>query len=150
MRKYDFRYRALLRLRVSRRERCRTILAGLLSDDQVLSARQKSVDTQRLLQLDELRSLAATGTVDVDRTISRRYYAARLTGELQTLERTRLLVAKQLEQCRQALSFADREVRVLERLDEKQRAEFLYEQNRREIRELDETWMAAHIEEFSQ
>jgi flagellar protein FliJ len=147
--KYEFRYRALLKLRLARRDRCRQILAGLLSDDHVLAARRDSVEKQRVGQLDELRALASTGTVDVDRTISRRYYAARLAGEIQTLERTRALVAKQLEQCRQALSFADREVKVLEKLEERQRSEFMYEQNRREIRELDETWVAAHIEELS-
>ena len=149
MRKFVFRFQALLRLRINRRDRCRQLLAGLLSDDCVLATRQSAVEKQRLLQLEELRALAATGTVDVDRTISRRYYAARLTSEIQTLQRTRGLVARQLEQCRQALSFADREVKILEKLKEKQQTEFVYEENRREIRELDETWVAANFEELS-
>jgi flagellar export protein FliJ len=150
VREFAFRYHALLKLRESRRDRCRQLLAGLLSDDRTLATRQTSVEKQRQLQLDELRDLAATGTVDVDRTIARRYYAARLTGEIQTLTRARALVARQLEQCRQALSKSDREVKVLEKLKEKQHAEFAYEENRREIRELGETWVAAHIEELSQ
>jgi flagellar export protein FliJ len=112
--------------------------------------RQALVQRQRLDLLDELRKLAATGTVDVDRTISRRYYAARLAGEIHALNRTRSLVARQLEHCRLTLAHAEREVQVLEKLEDKHRAAFEYEQNRREARELDETWVAAHIGELSQ
>jgi len=63
------------------------------------------------------------------------------------IDRDREIVGEQMGQCRQALIQADREVKVLEKLRDKQHATFLYEQNRNEGRELEELWMATHLTE---
>lgn len=149
MNAFAFRLEALLKYRVARRDRCRQLLAQLLADDRSLVEQQRAIAQERRFQLDELRRLGNSGSLDVDRSINRRYYAARLVAEVNAVDRSRALLARQLVMCRQTLARAEQEVKVLTKLKEKRRAEFLYEEDRRAARELDEIWMAAHNEELS-
>ena len=149
MKRFQFRLESLLKYRAARRDHCRQLLAQLLADDRALVDQKRTIGLQRDAQLAELRDIGRAGQINVDGAISRRYFAARLNAHSQAIEHQRTLLAGQLELCRRALSKADQDVRVLEKLKEKRQAEHQYEQERRSSRELDETWMAAHLEEFT-
>ena len=77
----------------------------------------------------------------------RRFHSGQLLGQLRLVEERRNLVAQQLQMCREALMKADAEVKVLERLEEKQRAAFLEDLERRAQREREEAWSSRWIQE---
>lgn len=144
---FVFKFAALLRIRRHRRDQCRQLLAEVLSDIRALEVQRAELEQRRTGQLDELRSLGRPGPVDVDRAAARRYFAGQLVGELAGLARRQELVEQQLELCRQTLVKADQDVKVLEKLEEKQRAAFQFESERRGARELEEAWQAARLTE---
>jgi hypothetical protein len=65
------------------------------------------------------------------------------------VDERRQLVAKQLLLCRQALSKADADVKVLERLEEKQRAAFIYRAEQRAQHEREDAWTSRWLLEKS-
>ena len=141
MKKFNFRFDKLLEYRRSRRDLCRQLLAQLLADQSRLVTRRKSLERQRFDLLDELRGIGRHGAVDVDRSASRRYYAGQLVGEIRLAERNLELLGGQLQLCRGALTEADRDVKVLEKLQERRLAEYRYESERRSAREMEEAWL---------
>jgi len=149
LKKFKFKFQSLLNFRRHRRDLCRLYLAQVLAKDRKLIGQRHSLKRERLEQLHELREIGRAGNMDIDRSASRRYFAGQLTGEMHLVDRNRELVAQQLKLCQQALSKADQDVKVLEKLEEKQRAEFLYHRERRDGHELDEIWMAGHLREFT-
>ena len=125
------------------------LLAGLFADDRALGEQRTELEDEHREQLSEIRALANVDTVDIDRAASRRYYAGRLVAEMGLLEQRSQTLQEQIALCRRVLSEADRDVKTLEKLEEKQQAEFEYEQNRRAARELDDCWLSAHAMEYS-
>lgn len=148
MKKFYFKFQSLLNYRKHRRELCRIYLGHVLANDRELIAQRHSFEQDRMNQLQELRGLGERGAFDIDSSSSRRYYAGQLVGFMQLVDRNRELVADQMALCRKALSKADQEVKVLEKLEEKQKSEFLYQEERRNAHELEDIWMAGHIEEY--
>lgn len=142
MRTFVFRFAALLRYRRNRRDLTRQLLAQTLAAQRELVGRRAELEAVQHELQDELRAGGQQGPLDIDRLAARRYYAGRLAGELLGLERNEELVTHQLSLCRQALLEADRDVKVLEKLEERQQADFRYEQERREGRELEEAWQS--------
>ncbi len=147
MKQFQFKFQALLNFRKYRRNLCRLYMAEVLANDRDLVSQRRSLERDRSNQLDELRDLSREGDVNVDRSASRRYFAGQLTGEMHLVNRNRSLIAQQLVLCRQALSKADQDVKVLEKLEEKQREEFRYYEERREAHELEEAWISGHLRE---
>ena len=143
-----FPLESLLRYRKNRRDLCRQLLAQILTNLQQLKQDRQSLQRRRVDQIDELRQLGAGGDVDIDRSAARRYYAGHMLGEIQLVDRNREVVAEQLARCRETLIRSDQEVKAIEKLREKQLADFLYDQQRREHRELDEAWLATHLTEI--
>lgn len=151
MGQFRFQFDALLRLRRHKRDLCRQLLAQVFASDQELLNRRARVEADRNEVLDQLRGLGGAGqTVDIDRAAARRFHSGQLLVELRLIDRNRDLVAQQIRLCREALIKADQDVRVLEKLQEKQRAEFLYQQERRAARELEEAWLSSRIAERRQ
>lgn len=144
---FHFKLQSLLNIRRNRRDQCRQVLAQILARDEQLVARKTQYEQQRLNQLAELRRLNSTEDFNVDASASRRYFASQLTGWMGQIDQQRIMVAEQLELCRRALVQADQEVKTLENLEEKQRAEYLYGQERRAQQELEDGWSATHREE---
>lgn len=149
MRKFVFRFQALLRYREHQRDLCRQLLAGVLADESNLISQGNRLETTRQQQFDELRQLGQPGEVDVDKSASRRYYAGQLLGDMRQLQRQRDVVSQQLQLCRQALVKADQQVKVLEKLEERQRAEFRYFQERQAAKQLEDEWLAVRAKDFS-
>ena len=97
--------------------------------------------------LDELKQLGGKGDVAIDRAAARRFHAGQLIMEIRLTEQKRNIVQQQYELSRQALAKADQEVKAMEKLREKRWAEFRYEEERIERRELEEVWIARRIAE---
>lgn len=147
MKSFIFKLESLLRYRRHRRDLCRQLLADIFADDRRLQENRAALERQRTGQLGEIRALHEPGRIDIDRSAARRYFAGHVQNDILFIDRDREIVGEQMGQYRQALIQADREVKVLEKLRDKQHATFLYEQNRNEGRELEELWMATHLTE---
>lgn len=148
MPRFTFQFEALLRLRRHKRDLCRQILAHVVATDQQLAMQRADVERARAVLLGELRDLGRPGElVDIDRAAARRLHAGQLLAEVRLLDRDRELVAQQIALCRQGLVQADRDVKVLEKLEEKRRAEHQYEQERRIAHELQDAWLGARAVE---
>ena len=144
---FVFSLQALLNYRKSRRDLCRQLFAQILADDERLASDRRRLTAIRNRQFEEIRSLSKRGRVSVEGTAMRRFHSGQLLGQLRLVDERRNLVAQQLQMCREALVKADAEVKVLERLEEKQRAAFLEDLERRAQREREEAWSSRWIQE---
>ena len=147
MKNFVFKFESLLKYRRHRRDLCRQLLADIFADDRRLLDNRATLEQQRAGQLGEIRELHEPGRIDIDRTAARRYFAGHVQNDMLFIDRDRAIIGEQLSRCQQALIKADREVKVLEKLRDKQHAAFRYGQNRDEGRELAEMWMATHVTE---
>jgi flagellar export protein FliJ len=150
MKKFRFRLDPLLMLRRKERDRCRQSLSEAMQQDADLVAQRVQTEFDRQRQIDELRVLGSREReLDVDASAARRHYAVQLAGNLGEIEARRTALVREIELRRQALVRADQAVQALEKLAERQQADFLYLQERLEARELEETWQAIHAGERS-
>jgi flagellar export protein FliJ len=148
VKKFSFQFETLLSLRKNQRDVCRQRLADVLGRDDELAARRRAVEAERRTQIDELRTLSTGGNeMDIDASTARRDFAVQLTANLDEIDARRAELAGEICLCRQNLVRADQAVRTLEKLAEKQQAEFLYQQERIAARALEETWQAIHAGE---
>lgn len=147
---FVFRLGALLNYRKSRRDLCRQLLVQILADENRLLSDHRSLTSIRNRQFEEIRSLSHRGRVSVEGTAMRRLHSGQLLGQLRLVDEKRKLVAQQLKLCRDALAKADADVKVLERLEDRQRTEFLERLERRAQREREEAWTAGWIRENAQ
>lgn len=145
MRRFVFKFDSLLRLRCNRRDLCRQLLAKLLDDQRALDIQRDEFEQERHAQLDQLKVLGQQGHMDIDRSAARRYYAGQLLSDIAFVRRNRDLLDGQLDLCRETLTRAEGEVKVLENLKEKQRTAFLYEQERQAAKELEQAWQATQL-----
>jgi flagellar protein FliJ len=146
---FVFSLAALLQYRKNRREHCQRLLAQVLADEVGLLSERERLLANRERQFEEIRRLSRRGRVTVDGAATRRYHSLQLLGDVRRIDEKRKLVAQQLQLCRQALTKADAEVKVLERLEEKQRAAFLYEAERRAQHEREDAWNSRWLLEKS-
>ncbi len=138
MAKFTFRLSALLRLRESRRDECRAALAEAFRIDDALGKQLGSLDRE----LDALREFcrrnASPGAVDIERLVQAQRYELVARAQQRQLVQQRQTVAAEIERRRQALVEADREVRVLEKLRQRQAEQHRRDEDLREVKRLDE------------
>lgn len=149
MSNFTFEYEPLLRYRHHRRDLVRQLLARLLADHTAHVEQRRQLESSRLQQLREIDELTRQGSVDVTAAAGRRFHGGVLLGEMQTVDRQREAVEQQLQLCRRALAEADRDVRILENLRERRRAEHEYEWSRRAQNELEDAWTAGRSSEVT-
>ncbi|MBI3864717.1 MAG: flagellar FliJ family protein [Planctomycetia bacterium] len=143
MKKFRFQLEPLLKLRRNQRDLCRQALARVLYHDNRLVEARRETEADRLSQIDELRSLEEGGQgVNIDASVSRRSYAGQLSGDLGEIDARRAALAKQIDVCRLSLVRADQAVQALEKLAERQHADFIFNEERKEALELEQTWLA--------
>lgn len=138
MAKFKFRMATLLRLRESTRDQRRGELAEAYRVDELLQGRIRQLADEAARHRERCRQLARPGTVNVDHLLESQRYELSLKAARASLERQRETVLAEIERRRQALVEADREVRTLERLRERQLDAFRAEEDRREMKRLDE------------
>ena len=139
MAKFRFRLATLLRLREAARDDRRAQLAEAYRADEII-ARQEQGLAAELIELEEqTRQAAAPGHLDVDRLLEVRRYDLIVRSQQQHVRQQRQAVQAEIERRREALVDADRRVRVLEKLRQKQSERHRQEETRQEIKQLDET-----------
>ncbi|MBN1587980.1 MAG: flagellar export protein FliJ [Pirellulales bacterium] len=133
-----FRLAALLLVRKTRRDMCRTQLVQSCHTDEIIGQRQEELDRQRSGLLDQCREAAAPGAVRLDRLIEYRHYDQHLTAQQDELAKQRQDATLTINWHRKELLAANREVRILEKLEAKQQDAYRERGERRETRMLDE------------
>jgi flagellar protein FliJ len=138
MAKFKFRLTTLLKLREATRDERRAELAEAYRADDILVERLRQIHDELKGIGEACRKAIGPGAVNVDLLIeSQRYEVLLRSYEKQTLQQRELL-AQEIERRREALLVANREVRVLEKLREHQLEQHREEENRRDIKRLDE------------
>ncbi len=138
MAKFRYRLAALLRLRQALRDQRREALAEAYRVDELLGSQLACLAEELASLGEQCRRAAGPGTVNVDRLLEAQRYELALKARQCRLQEQRRQVAEEIERRREALAEADRGVRVLEKLRQRQAARHQYEENRREVKLLDE------------
>jgi flagellar protein FliJ len=135
---YKFRLETLQKVREATRDEHRASLAESFRAEQILAESRAEVaaeaESLRALQ----RSASAGPYLDVNRLLEAQRYELLLKARREELAKQAILVAAETERRRQVLVESDREVRVLDKLDERKRREFKLKQQRLETKQLDE------------
>jgi len=139
MAKFKFRLATFLRLREATRDERRAELAEAYRVDEVLHQRLENVGWELDCLKSQSRRATGPGAVDVDRLVEAQRYELTLRAQQSQLVKQREALAAEIERRRLALVEANREVRVLEKLREKEALRHQQEENRQEIKQLDET-----------
>jgi flagellar export protein FliJ len=138
MSRYKFRLETVEKVRRARRDQSRAALADAFRAEQSLNENRAAIAAEQA-QLRELqRAASEEHYLNVNRIIEAQQYDLVLRAQQQELARKESLLAVETERRRLALVEAEREVRVLELLDEHHRRAFLRQQERLETKLLDE------------
>ncbi|MFZ5832850.1 MAG: flagellar export protein FliJ [Planctomycetota bacterium] len=138
MPRFQFQLSTLLKLREAARDQRRTELAEAYHVDELLQSRQRQLQDDMNSLRDNCRLAARPGTVRVDPLIESQRYELMLKAQEHQLGQQREAVAAEIERRREALVEANREVRILEKLRERQSERHAHAEARREARLLDE------------
>jgi flagellar export protein FliJ len=138
MPRFHFRLQTLLSLREAARDDRQARLAGNLAVERELAERQATIERALNTLRERTRSSTGPGPIDVERLRLDNRYERTLRSDLAELTSRRRALADEIEACRQELAAADREVRVLEKLRERQHERFRHEEQVRETGQLDE------------
>lgn len=138
MTEFRFRLASLMRLRESERDERREALAQAYRADQMLQQQQEAVQVELQENQRQVQQCAAPGPILVERLLGRHRYELVLQAQLRQLARQRQTIAAEIERRRQALVEADRELKILEKLRDRHYQEFVFQQQKLEMRELDE------------
>lgn len=135
---FRFRLTPVLHLRENARDERRAALADALRAELVLAEQMAEKHGEIATLGAALAKERGVGEINVERMIQGQRYQALLRAELAMLEEQARKVAAEVERRRELLVAADRDVRVLEQLREKQRARFMYEEAQQETKFLDD------------
>lgn len=138
MAKYRFRLETMHKLRAARRDQQRVALAEAFRAEAVLAERGAELAEEQRALLALQRAAAAERHLDVNRMLEAQRYELVLRAQEQELGRQVALLDEEIDRRRLALVEADRAVRVLELLDDRQRCEHRRRAQRLEFKELDE------------
>ena len=144
MPKYRFQLATLQKVREAKRDRDRAALAEAFRAEQLLSEQRMTLAAEQVELREMRRSASAEQYLDVNRLIEAQRYELVLNARESDLTRQQSAVAVETERRRQVLVEAERDVRALELLDERQRREFERHQQRIEAKRLDEAAIQRH------
>jgi len=136
--KYKFRLATLQRLREARRDEHRAALAEAFRAEHLLAESRAEIAAETEAVRELRRAATAEHYLDVNLVLEAQRYELLLKAQGQDLAKQSILLAAETERRRQTLVESDREVRALELLDERKQQEFNLEQQRQEIKVLDE------------
>jgi flagellar FliJ protein len=134
--KFQFRFAPILQLRRQFRDDAGIAMGQAVAAIARIDERSREVEAERQV----LRSTAhpRTGQISVDALLASGRYDMQLLAELQSLAQTKRELLQELDRRKQVLAAAEAEVKRFERLEEKDRTQFLAEQAKREQAELDD------------
>jgi flagellar export protein FliJ len=144
MASFTFRLQPLLKLREAERDRCREQLAQAYRAEQILLDQQGALqgEISQTRRLSHNRS--QPGRIEVDGLLESHRYELLLRAQLQQLGQQHQQITEEIERRRQALVEADQGVRTLDKLRERHRAEHLRDQEKQQMREMDEAALRRH------
>jgi flagellar protein FliJ len=138
MSKFKFRLATLLRLRESARDQRRSQLAEAYQAEEAILEQRRQVSDAIDDLMRECREVSGPGELDLDRLLDARRYEVTLRAEHRDLTEKHEAVRVEVDRRRQALVEANRSVRVLELLRDRQMEQHREEERIRQIKELDE------------
>ncbi|MGD9126218.1 MAG: flagellar export protein FliJ [Planctomycetia bacterium] len=138
MAKFKYRLKPLLQIRETTRDERRSELAQAQRADDILHNRQTTIEQQRHELLESTRDSIRPGQVNLDHLINCQRYDRMLEGEGQMILEQRQQVGQEIERRHAILVEANRDVRILEILREKQLLRHQKEEQRQETKTLDE------------
>ena len=138
MAKYRFRLETLRKLRIARRDESRTKLAEAYQAVQLLEEQQEAIDEEILALQESQRRSASAAVTDVNSLLESQRYQSVLRAQQGTLQDQAKLLAEEVERRRQSVVEADRQVRVLDKLDERGFHQHQQHAMRTEMKALDE------------
>ncbi len=150
MAKFRFRLQSLLRLRELARDQRRAELAQAYQAEAILAAQQQELEGLRERIVQEQAKAAGPGPVDVERLLECRRYEMLIHSQQRQLKAKQEMVEQEIQRRQQAAVEADRQVRLLERLRERQQQRHRFEEQRREIKQLDEAAQLRYLREVEQ
>jgi flagellar FliJ protein len=148
MAKFRFSMATLLRLREAARDDRRAELAEALRAHDTLGLWIERAQAEVEQLHGACRRAAGPGPVDVDRLAAAQRYELLLRAKLRQLHAQRDQLAPEIERRRQALVYADRDVRVLEKLRENQHQRHQADAERQQVKLLDEVAQLQALKEY--
>ena len=146
---FHYRLETLLKMRGLERDRCRIALKEALDRQKSLQEKLDAVDEEIVELSDRERSAFASGAVDMVLIRDLGRYKTVLYDNRTEMLRQMVPIREEVEVCRARLLEADRSVKTLEKLREKQRHEHRAEAERRENKEFDEIAALGDQDRFS-
>jgi flagellar export protein FliJ len=144
MSKYNFRLRTLLRLREIQRDEKRNRLAEAYQAESILSDQQQEV-LEELYQLQQLqRNSMGQPQTNINQLIEVGRYQLTLQTQQTTMEKQAEILAAEVTKRREALVESDRQVRVLEKFQQRQQQQHQKQQERKEAKVYDEIGQHSH------
>ena len=145
MSSFRFRLETLLRLRLAEREQRRAELAKAIRAEEMLRTEERTRGLQQAEAAERSLQLKLPGAADVDALLQTHRYEVVLTTQRRQLAAQIAQVEAELERRRQALVEADRQLRVLEKLRERQAAAYKQAAARQEVKQFDEMAMLGYV-----
>jgi flagellar protein FliJ len=149
MARFNFRLQTLRRLREIHRDEQRARLATAFEAERILSAQREALIAETAALVAAQRTSMTQGSLDVNSLLTSQRYRMELDAQLRILQNQAANLAEEIERRRQSLVEADREVRILDKLEERKRQQHREEALRTETKVLDEVastrWKAAEL-----
>jgi flagellar FliJ protein len=146
---FRFRLQTLRRLREIHRDEQRGRLATAFEAERILEEQRGKLAAESAELAVLQRQMMLGGAVDVNQLLTGQRYQLGLEAQSRTLSEQAAKLAEEVERRRQAVVEADREVRVLDKLEERQRQHHREASARLETKVLDEVaanrWKAAEL-----
>jgi flagellar export protein FliJ len=149
MPKYQFRLETLRKVRQARRDERRVALAEAYQAGELLDKRQAELAAEQSELRAFQRSAGNGHLLDVNRLLEAQRYELVLKARGQEIASQRALLETETERRRQALVESDRDVRALDRLDDRHRREHQRQAQRAEHKQLDEAAVQRHTRQLS-
>jgi flagellar protein FliJ len=137
MPRFRFRLQTLRRLREIHRDDQRSRLATAYEAERIL-AEQREANAAEATALAQAQRRLMQGALDVNQLLNSQRYQLALEAQSRTLAEQAVKLSQEVERRRHALVEADREVRVLDKLEERQRRHHREAAQRAEMKTLDE------------
>ena len=135
---YQFRLATMLKLREQARDERRRELAQAYEAERILRERVAELRSEISTTQQRTRQLAGVGTISVEGLLNTRRYELLMKSQVSQTEGQIVHVLDEIERRRQSLLEADREVKVLEKLRERQLEQYAELQQKRENKQLDD------------
>lgn len=145
----SFRLQSVLKLRVAARDERRRALADALRAESIVSEQIESLTHELAAAREAARAASTPGLIQVEQLLNFNRHELLIQANRRALTKQRERILEEVAVRRQALVEADRDVRALEKLRERQEREHLAWEDRQERAELDQVALMRSFAERS-